>query len=424
VLCVSKYLNRRLFNLENTFEKMSADANDRLGEANDRPEVDEIFMLHAAQFFFVIPCLVLTCSGYNSGFIFAMSLAFNLVCYALCSWLTRLCCGFTKDWINYLIYLSSQLVPMTMWSYMIQLIFIIFIPISGRKGTSSNPDILIGLAAAVSTFILLQSLQPVFISFTSRTLKAAATVVFVAFFIGLALMPKIQYSGDILNPAPKRMTVYHTRRNIGGVTDGGFLFVRSDYPDTPELYELVPEYAAAREITEGMCEDVIGCSVPVYKRNLESLHGFRWLNSTPPNFVSNPVGLEMSVASLGDRRKNLSLSMSGPNWSLLAFSPKPGVSFLSWSLSESLQPGAPWKDRDTYFINFIQGLNPGLMSLWLEVEVGEDWREEEGFMDASLTGHHHHGQESMSPGLAKIVAKFPSWVSLSSWTVDLQIFSL
>ena len=36
---------------------MNADANDRLGEANDRPEVDEIFMLHAAQFFFVIPCL-------------------------------------------------------------------------------------------------------------------------------------------------------------------------------------------------------------------------------------------------------------------------------------------------------------------------------------------------------------------------------
>ena len=36
-----------------------------------------------------------------------------------------------------------------MWSYMIQLVFIIFVPISGRKGATANPDILIGLATAV-----------------------------------------------------------------------------------------------------------------------------------------------------------------------------------------------------------------------------------------------------------------------------------
>ena len=55
--------------------------------------------------------------------------------------------------------------------------------------------------------------------------------------------------------------------------------------------------------------------------------------------------------------------------------------------------------QSAFYQRCFQGLNPGLMSLWLEVEVGEDWREEEGFMDASLTGHHHHGQVQSSQNL-------------------------
>jgi hypothetical protein len=31
-----------------------------------------------------------------------------------------------------------------MWSYLIQLVFMIFIPIMGRNGTATNPDIIMG----------------------------------------------------------------------------------------------------------------------------------------------------------------------------------------------------------------------------------------------------------------------------------------
>ena len=68
----------------------------------------------------------------------------------------------------------------------------------------------------------------------------------------------------------------------------------------------------------------------------------------------------------------------------------------------------PLGQQSAFYQRCFQGLNPGLMSLWLEVEVGEDWREEEGFMDASLTGHHHHGQvQSKQNFFAKISAKAP-----------------
>ena len=55
------------------------------------------------------------------------------------------------------------------------------------------------------------------------------------------------------------------------------------------------------------------------------------------------------------RRYNVSLEVSGPNWSLLTLAPRPGVSVLTWSLSQDLQPGADWLDRQTFFVNLIQG---------------------------------------------------------------------
>jgi hypothetical protein len=37
-----------------------------------------------------------------------------------------------------------QVVPLLMWSYVIQLVFMVFLPIMGRNGTAANPDITIG----------------------------------------------------------------------------------------------------------------------------------------------------------------------------------------------------------------------------------------------------------------------------------------
>jgi hypothetical protein len=39
--------------------------------------------------------------------------------------------------------------PLLMWSYVIQLVFMVFLPIMGRNGTAANPDITIGKSRVV-----------------------------------------------------------------------------------------------------------------------------------------------------------------------------------------------------------------------------------------------------------------------------------
>jgi hypothetical protein len=44
--------------------------------------------------------------------------------------------------------LFVQVVPLLMWSYVIHLVFMVFLPIMGRNGTAANPDITIGKSCA------------------------------------------------------------------------------------------------------------------------------------------------------------------------------------------------------------------------------------------------------------------------------------
>ncbi|XP_023327350.1 endoplasmic reticulum metallopeptidase 1 [Eurytemora carolleeae] len=323
-----------------------------------------MIMLHAVQIFYILPSLVLTCAGYRSGFIFSMSLLGNVI-YLLYLQGTRSNRFFRtklspayKEWIGFSIYILTQFVPLTMWCYMVQLVFTIFIPIMGRRGASSNPDIFIGLAVSGSTYLLVQFLLPLLVLMKRTYLKiflGLSSLPFIIILLVILIQGGFPYSGDTSSPAQKRMLVYHTRRYMNGSTDGGFLFARSDYPETLELSSAVPEYRDSVEISGDMCDRILGCGIPVYKRSLENLKGARWLDSTPPNITINPVNVELISNILqGNSTRNITLSVSGPSWSLVVFAPKQGLKMTGWSISEGILPGAQWDNRDTFFLNFIQ----------------------------------------------------------------------
>ena len=61
-------------------------------------------------------------------------------------------------------------VPLCQWSYIVQLIFTIFVPIMGRRGAAGNPDTVLGVAAAVFTTLTLLPALPVLVTCRRQTL--------------------------------------------------------------------------------------------------------------------------------------------------------------------------------------------------------------------------------------------------------------
>ena len=97
---------------------------------------------------------------------------------------------------------------------MLQLIFTIFVPIMGRRGMVGNPDIILGVATALSTVLLMLLVLPVIVSIRRQSFLRYLTVTMFCVAVSLVTMTSygFPYSGDVMWPTPKRLSVYHVAR--------------------------------------------------------------------------------------------------------------------------------------------------------------------------------------------------------------------
>ena len=105
--------------------------------------------------------------------------------------------------------------PLSQWSYMVQLIFTIFVPIMGRRGMVGNPDTILGVVTALFTVIIMFLIFPVLVTIRRQALLRYLTVTMFCVAISLVTMTSygFPYSGDARWPAPKRLSVYHVSRS-------------------------------------------------------------------------------------------------------------------------------------------------------------------------------------------------------------------
>merc|ERR1712142_293646 len=99
----------------------------------------------------------MTGMGVDSAFMFSMPLYFNLLW-----WGANKILGTSRQFLSFLILALTHSIPLLLGFYVVQLIFTIFIPVMGRFGSDSNPDILIGGAVALFTLLLFTFLLPTF----------------------------------------------------------------------------------------------------------------------------------------------------------------------------------------------------------------------------------------------------------------------
>ena len=56
-----------------------------------------------------------------------------------------------------------QIIPLSYWCYIVQLLFLVFNPITGRSGAASNPDVLLACLSALLFWITIHVLIPLFL---------------------------------------------------------------------------------------------------------------------------------------------------------------------------------------------------------------------------------------------------------------------
>ena len=105
-------------------------------------------------------------------------------------------------------YLTLQVFPLSYWSYVIQLFLLVFIPISGRRGATTNPDVLVGCLVSFLFCVLIQFLTPVLVKIEKRISYRIITFLVRGIFILQS------FTTDFLFHSYRFTSVNHTQKHV------------------------------------------------------------------------------------------------------------------------------------------------------------------------------------------------------------------
>ena len=289
----------------------------------------QMFSFHTVNCILIMLSSLLTLLGLRSAFIFSHSLMFPAGWWLL----TRLAGRSQSDWSSFLLLNLVMLAPLSFWSYIMQLVFTIFIPIMGRRGESLNPDLILGLVSALFTVILAALVLPVFYSLRQQRLVRGCLLLLHLLSLLLVTTTTLgfPYSGAGAWPSPKRLTALHVSRVLeDGERRGGGLVCSQDYHSfSPQHYQ------GAAGISQ-LCGGRLACGLPTTSLKRLSSEGCVWLPAQPPSHHTDTNIQVVSLANISPGLTNITLTVTGPSRVLLLISTTGNVSLGRSHLSSSI----------------------------------------------------------------------------------------
>ena len=378
----------------------------------------QICCQHSGHLLLLLPCLLLTLAGVRSSFLLTITLLSTLTWRLVTSLLHS-----PRSWCSYLLLQLLLLLPLSLWSYITQLLLTIFLPIMGRRGPAGNPDIILGAGVASLTLLLLHPLLPVLVAIRRQGfLRLLLLLSLLTGLLPLLLGWGFPYSACPLHPAPQRLSVYHVRREVGGRVEAGYLVGRWDHHWSRRLEHQVAAYSSALPVAEEECRRLLGCGLPLHRVRLQDGGGALWINTSVPlpRLAVATVAREVGREGVVGGGTNITLELRGPNLVQLLLCPEEGVRLTAWSLGEQQPKGrGEWWGRQVYHVQLVRGLGAGVQRMWLQLEGPQS--SEGKLVTVSVAGHHTSGEGRAGPGLEELEASHPPWVSLAAWTVDYRL---
>lgn len=323
-------------------------------------------------------------------------------------------------------YMASALLPAFYIVYISLLAMQLFIPVAGRLGSNTNPELLVGTLSALlctltaSYFIpLIVLVRKPWAVFTGLAVINIATIIAVIYTsIGFP------YMTDGSSPTTQRLLVIHTERNFYEVSgelrrhDSGYFVITLDRR-TNEVGKVVPEVGKAKDVVHD-CETEFLCGIPVISSRLKPSSGMaKWIASAAP-VIHERTFIELtSTKSLSANVKRFTFSVIGPDQMVVVLWPKRGISLTGWSFAAGIPKTVNlWQDRPYYIIKYTRGLAGTAWELWFDLKIPAE-NAAGPTVDVAVVGHYLH--DDRTTAFKQFLTRFPSWAHITSWTATFKI---
>ncbi|XP_076081757.1 endoplasmic reticulum metallopeptidase 1-like isoform X1 [Mytilus galloprovincialis] len=323
--------------------------------------------------------------------------------------------------------LLGQLFQLLFTLHSIEAVYTLFIPIAGRAGGNSYPDVFIAMLTAFTVLICMQYLVGfVYLCSNMKPLLAVLGVILVSSLVFTQFTNLgFPYSGKVESPTSQRGLFFHINRNFHNLdrsinrSDSGIWYLEFDHNGA----SLMQDNPVIRDSHYVKCEGNY-CGMPYMYPLIHVIDARLSLySSKPPPVIRIPVTVTMTKKMIVKDRPRIirfHIDVTGPDHMSIYITPVPGAELIRWSITNDsdlyptrLPSGV---SGSTYFIYYSYGIKPDHpWNFFVDIKAPIGYPEDKPLVDIAFNGHYSHGKDKTSPELDDFKKSLPDWVVSMSW---------
>ncbi|XP_037035537.1 endoplasmic reticulum metallopeptidase 1-like isoform X1 [Bradysia coprophila] len=372
--------------------------------------------LHAQCICYVIAILVMTGMGFRSGFLLLIALVF----YALTTFINLISGLMLRDGMWIIVHSIGQIFPFAFFLYNALIMLTLLIPVQGRAGPATNPDLVVGVVVILSGILLGSLIVPVLCIFRRPVLAMCGfLVVFLVFVILMATPIGFPYR---YNGTQQRFWIYHTERNFYSYdqtlrkADTGFFMLPMDRHSNDLISaETVPHMVRQLSFSAS-CQSEIFCGSPLYtSRQIGQSQHSNWVPSETGPIFSMKTTLQLANEEiLVNNVKRLTFNVTGPSHRNIFIYPLDDNQLINWNLMEEVpQLTEDFQQRQAYFVFTGHGKINEPLSFFIDIQKTPDTINMAS-IEITVVGHYNHGNVKTDE-FDEFLSTFPDWTHITPW---------
>ncbi|XP_065367014.1 endoplasmic reticulum metallopeptidase 1 [Calliphora vicina] len=377
----------------------------------------QLFM-HSHCFCLIVLTIVLTSMGIRSAFMCMMAVLFDIAALII-NLITK---WHRKAYWFAIAAMICQILPFLYYTSTAHALYITFIPMTGRSGSESMPDLFMAGIAVFMTLLFAGVIMPLFLFFRkTRTIICTFLLITIVTII-IAITPAgFPYKAKT---AVQRFSLLHAQRTLHNA-DGSVrlneagIYVYPQDRRIDSVDEYIKDIGVKHQVSE-YCEADMFCGMPLYNHRWHKaressfwipLDEFPILPGTKPKLTLNSI-TDLEVAS----KKRFEFQLQGPDHMTIFIDLKGQANLIDWSFNDTM---ITEKWQKPYFIYFSYGKDGRALIFTIDVE-----KTIETFntptLEIGIGGHWIHQETQHTQKYQKLLDDFPDHASISEWAASYE----
>ncbi|EDW85781.2 uncharacterized protein Dwil_GK23251 [Drosophila willistoni] len=374
--------------------------------------------LHSHCVILAVVAIILTSIGIRSTYLCMISLIFYEAAL-----LINLLSTLHDRGLRWVIFVGVlQMLPFLYICYLFYTFLVVFFPMMGRNGTTTNPDIMIALVCALGTLLALGFVAPLINIFRWPKLILLGLCL-VTFVFCMIAVSSIGFPYRAKTSA-MRITILHTRRTFYdydgslSVNDSGYYF---DYQDRRTYLPFVDSVdLTGLDGVSSYCDKYVMCGLPCFWNSWCGARAHAgWLPRADEVILPGTVTLDLQAKTILPSGKTVrfEFELNGPHHMNLYIQPLEDVELEGWSFISDIPTRLP------YHIYFSYGSDNSSLKFHIDFNVsnGSD-NFNRPIFELGVVGQYVSNDYNRDNVTLDFLNSFPDFVYVMEWTSYFQRF--